>query len=85
MLYVYQNAVPCTSLLTKLNYFIPFTGNTISHAMEGVHKGGVLSLCFTKEGNLLSGGKDRRILEWDESYEPTGQEAQVCLQQNLNF
>jgi microtubule-associated protein-like 1/2 len=52
--------------------------NKISQIVTGAHTGGVFSLCFTKDGNLLSGGgKDRKIVEWDASYAKTGRETEV--------
>ena len=53
-------------------------GNRIQQAMTGAHEGGVFSLCFTKDGNLLSGGgKDRKIIQWDSEFKKTGSETEV--------
>lgn len=44
----------------------------------GAHDGGIFSLCFLKDGTLLSGGgKDRKIIQWDNAYKKTGQESEV--------
>ena len=52
--------------------------NRITQAVVGAHEGGVFSLCTTKDGNLLSGGgKDRKVIEWDNTYSKTGREAEV--------
>ena len=48
--------------------------------MLGGHDGGIFSLLWTKEGNLLSGGgKDRRLVEWDSTLTKTGREVLVSL------
>ncbi|RUS86563.1 hypothetical protein EGW08_005702 [Elysia chlorotica] len=53
-------------------------GNRIVNAMIGAHEGGVFSLCMMEDGMLLSGGgKDRRIIQWDNTYAKTGQNAEI--------
>lgn len=58
-----------------------FTGllgtNKISHAECGIHEGGVFSICILRDGSIVSGGKDRRIVKWDTSYKKTGEEFEV--------
>lgn len=56
-------------------------GNTITKALTAAHPGGVFSLCFTEGGNLISGGKNRKIVEWDSSYNPTGREKELTKSQ----
>ncbi|KAL5009043.1 hypothetical protein ScPMuIL_014624 [Solemya velum] len=52
--------------------------NRIQQAVTGTHEGGVFSLCLTKDGHILSGGgKDRKIIEYDESLQRTGQDAEI--------
>ncbi|KAM3173602.1 hypothetical protein ACTXT7_012184 [Hymenolepis weldensis] len=47
--------------------------NKISHAVLGVHAGGIFALTFSKDGHLLSGGgKDCRIVQLDTNLDPTG-------------
>lgn len=57
------------------------TGNNrISKAIEGVHEGGIFSVCVMKDGTLLSGGgKDRKIVQFDSSYTKTGVETEVIM------
>lgn len=57
------------------------TGNNrISKAIEGVHEGGIFSVCVMKDGTLLSGGgKDRKIIQFDSSYTKTGVETEVIV------
>ena len=45
--------------------------------MIGAHEGGIFSLCVMKDGTLLSGGKDRRIIAWNQDYSPKNQEHEV--------
>lgn len=51
--------------------------NRVSHAINGAHDGGIFSICVMKDGNVLSGGKDRRIVQWDSSYKKTGNEHEI--------
>uniref|UniRef100_A0A0B7B2X3 HELP domain-containing protein n=1 Tax=Arion vulgaris TaxID=1028688 RepID=A0A0B7B2X3_9EUPU len=52
--------------------------NRIVNAVTSAHEGGIFSLCFLKDGTLLSGGgKDRKIIQWDNTYSKTGQETQI--------
>lgn len=61
------------------NIFIwPKGNNRISKAIEGVHEGGIFSVCVMKDGTLLSGGgKDRKIIQFDSSYTKTGVETEI--------
>uniref|UniRef100_A0A1I8GES1 WD_REPEATS_REGION domain-containing protein n=1 Tax=Macrostomum lignano TaxID=282301 RepID=A0A1I8GES1_9PLAT len=52
-------------------------GNRISQAVTGAHEGGIFSLCVLKDDNLVSGGKDRRLVQWDATYSRTGSEAAI--------
>ncbi|CAG5127063.1 unnamed protein product [Candidula unifasciata] len=52
--------------------------NRIVNAVTGAHEGGVFSLCFLKDGTLLSGGgKDRKIIQYDSTLQKTGLETEV--------
>ena len=54
--------------------------NKISKALVGVHEGGIFSVCVMKDGSILSGGgKDRRIIQWSNAYQKTGQETEVGI------
>uniref|UniRef100_H2U688 EMAP like 1 n=1 Tax=Takifugu rubripes TaxID=31033 RepID=H2U688_TAKRU len=35
----------------------------------GAHEGSIFALCMLRNGTLLSGGKDRRLISWDSSYQ----------------
>uniref|UniRef100_H3DIX5 EMAP like 1 n=1 Tax=Tetraodon nigroviridis TaxID=99883 RepID=H3DIX5_TETNG len=43
--------------------------NRISHVIQGAHEGSIFALCMLRNGTLLSGGKDRRLVSWDSSYQ----------------
>ncbi|XP_076156674.1 echinoderm microtubule-associated protein-like 1 isoform X2 [Alosa pseudoharengus] len=43
--------------------------NRISHAIQGAHEGSVFALCMLRNGTLVSGGKDRRLISWDGNYQ----------------
>ncbi|XP_075873958.1 echinoderm microtubule-associated protein-like 1 isoform X3 [Nelusetta ayraudi] len=45
--------------------------NRISHVIQGAHEGSIFALCMLRNGTLVSGGKDRRLLSWDGSYQQT--------------
>uniref|UniRef100_G3P1C6 EMAP like 1 n=1 Tax=Gasterosteus aculeatus aculeatus TaxID=481459 RepID=G3P1C6_GASAC len=42
--------------------------NRISHVIQGAHEGSVFALCMLRNGTLVSGGKDRRLISWDGGY-----------------
>ncbi|CAL8286907.1 unnamed protein product [Lota lota] len=44
--------------------------NRISQAVQGAHVGSILALCMLRSGTLVSGGKDRRLVSWNSSYQP---------------
>ncbi|XP_068435915.1 echinoderm microtubule-associated protein-like 1 isoform X8 [Clinocottus analis] len=43
--------------------------NRISHVLQGAHEGSIFALCMLRNGTLVSGGKDRRLISWDGSYQ----------------
>ncbi|KAM4662146.1 echinoderm microtubule-associated protein-like 1 isoform 4-T4 [Discoglossus pictus] len=43
--------------------------NRISHAVQGAHEGGIFALCTQRDGTLVSGGKDRKLISWDGNYQ----------------
>lgn len=43
--------------------------NRISHVIHGAHESSIFALCMLRNGTLVSGGKDRRLLSWDGSYQ----------------
>uniref|UniRef100_A0A3B4Z847 Echinoderm microtubule-associated protein-like 1 n=1 Tax=Stegastes partitus TaxID=144197 RepID=A0A3B4Z847_9TELE len=45
--------------------------NRISHVIQGAHEGSIFALCMLRNGTLVSGGKDRRLISWDNSYQQT--------------
>uniref|UniRef100_A0AAQ4S672 EMAP like 1 n=1 Tax=Gasterosteus aculeatus aculeatus TaxID=481459 RepID=A0AAQ4S672_GASAC len=48
---------------------LPHAGtNRISHVIQGAHEGSVFALCMLRNGTLVSGGKDRRLISWDGGY-----------------
>lgn len=52
--------------------------NTISRLVRNLHEGSIFSICVLKNGNVITGGgKDGRILHFDGSLNPTGEESQI--------
>lgn len=51
--------------------------NRPSRVIHDAHHGGVLSVLAMKDGSYLTGGRDRRIIEWDENFSRTGREAEL--------
>uniref|UniRef100_A0A3Q3X1L9 EML-like first beta-propeller domain-containing protein n=1 Tax=Mola mola TaxID=94237 RepID=A0A3Q3X1L9_MOLML len=45
--------------------------NRISHVIQGAHEGSIFALCMLRNGTLVSGGKDRRLISWDSGYQQT--------------
>ncbi|XP_062253173.1 echinoderm microtubule-associated protein-like 1 isoform X6 [Platichthys flesus] len=43
--------------------------NRISHVIQGAHEGSIFALCMLRNGTLVSGGKDRRLVSRDSSYQ----------------
>lgn len=43
--------------------------NRISHVIQGAHESSIFALCMLRNGTLVSGGKDRRLIAWDGSYQ----------------
>ncbi|KAM9341112.1 echinoderm microtubule-associated protein-like 1 isoform 4-T4 [Symphorus nematophorus] len=43
--------------------------NRISHVIQGAHEGSIFALTMLRNGTLVSGGKDRRLVSWDGSYQ----------------
>uniref|UniRef100_A0A7N8XFG5 EMAP like 1 n=1 Tax=Mastacembelus armatus TaxID=205130 RepID=A0A7N8XFG5_9TELE len=39
------------------------------HVIQGAHEGSIFALCMLRNGTLVSGGKDRRLISWDNSYQ----------------
>jgi len=53
--------------------------NKISQAVCAAHDGGIFSICVVKDGTVITGGKDRRLIEWNAAYQRTGREHEVRL------
>ncbi|XP_072222108.1 echinoderm microtubule-associated protein-like 1 isoform X6 [Leuresthes tenuis] len=43
--------------------------NRISHVIQGAHEGSIFAVCMLRNGTLVSGGKDRKLVSWDSSYQ----------------
>lgn len=70
----------CLDTEQKLCRFFVFIGTTkASQAITGAHEGGIFSICVDSEdGKLLTGGgRDRKIVQWDNSYQRTGLSKEV--------
>lgn len=55
----------------------PRGGNRPKKVISKAHQGGVFSVIAMKDGTYLSGGRDRRVLEWDENFTQTGRVAEL--------
>lgn len=55
----------------------PRGSNRPGRVIHDVHPGGVFSVLAMKDGSYLTGGRDRRIVEWDENFVPTGRQAEL--------
>lgn len=55
----------------------PRGGNRPRKITQNAHHGGVFSVIAMKDGSYLSGGRDRRIVEWDENFHPTGRIVEI--------
>lgn len=51
--------------------------NRPQRVIHDVHIGGVFSILAMKDSSYLTGGRDRRIIEWDENFNRTGREAEL--------
>ncbi|XP_047479702.1 echinoderm microtubule-associated protein-like 2 isoform X7 [Penaeus chinensis] len=52
-------------------------GNTVCKMVRGAHEGPVFSILVQKDGAIITGGKDGRIIEWDRDLERTGNVIEV--------
>lgn len=55
----------------------PQGSNRPKRVIHDVHQGGVFSILAMKDGSYLTGGRDRRIIEWDENLNQTGRKAEL--------
>lgn len=55
----------------------PRGSNRPKRVIHDAHHGGVFSVLAMKDGSYLTGGRDRRIVEWDEGFNHTGREAEL--------
>ncbi|XP_064623638.1 echinoderm microtubule-associated protein-like 2 isoform X5 [Lineus longissimus] len=64
------------------NIFVwPRGTNKIGTAVNGAHDGGIFSMLILKDGSLLSGGgKDRKIVQWDSSWNRMEKETTLAEQ-----
>ena len=68
--------------MTKLLYsdHLSVAGtNRIVNAIVGAHTDGLFSICSMKDGTLITGGKDRRLVQWTSAYKKTGIELEVLI------
>ena len=54
--------------------------NAVTKALRSVHEGPVFSICVLKDGSIVTGGgKDRKMVQFDNTYRKTGLEATVSF------
>ena len=51
--------------------------NRVLDALVAAHEGTIFSICVLKDGTLLTGGKDRKIIHWGEGYKKMGLDQEV--------
>uniref|UniRef100_A0A665VUP2 HELP domain-containing protein n=1 Tax=Echeneis naucrates TaxID=173247 RepID=A0A665VUP2_ECHNA len=56
---------------TFSSHFCHVGTNRISHVIQGAHEGSIFAVSMLRNGTLVSGGKDRRLISWDNSYQQT--------------
>ena len=71
----------CGELLTgdsngSMIVWAPST-NRIIRTIHSAHDGQIFDICVLKDGCVVTGGKDKRIVEWDLRLNRTGREAKV--------
>lgn len=83
--YHHQPVIPSLSHVSSL----AAGTNRISQAVQGAHEGSIFALCILRNGTLVSGGKDRRLVSWNSSYqqiqnvEVNASEADLCVVAHL--
>ena len=62
-------------MFSNHDYILCFIGgNRVTYAVTGAHEGPIFSLSVLSDGTMLSGGgKDRKVIQWDSSYQATVQ------------
>ncbi len=53
--------------------------NKIAKAINGLHEGGIGCVYSQGDGHFLTGGKDRKVIQWDANFQKTGLELEVCV------
>ena len=51
----------------------------VGQGVNGAHDGSIFALCVVKDGAVITGGKDGRLIEWNSAYQKTGREHEVGL------
>ena len=52
-------------------------GNQVARTIRGAHEGAVFTLMVDKAGNIISGGRDGKIVQWDRNLARTGNVLEV--------
>lgn len=55
----------------------PRGANKPRRIIRDAHPGGVFSVLAMRNGTYLTGGRDRRVIEWDEVFEQTGRQVEL--------
>ena len=64
----------------KISIIFPLGYNAVTKALRSVHEGPVFSICVLKDGSIVTGGgKDRKMVQFDNTYRKTGLEATVSF------
>ena len=74
---VYLSVCVCVFVCVPVCMSVYVGGNKISHAVTGAHDGAIFSICVVKDGTLMTGGKDRQLIEWNSAYQRTGRTHEV--------
>ncbi|KAI0213314.1 Echinoderm microtubule-associated protein-like 1 [Lamellibrachia satsuma] len=54
--------------------------NRVLDALVAAHEGTIFSICVLKDGTLLTGGKDRKIIHWGAGYKKMGLDQEISEQ-----
>ena len=52
-------------------------GNSVARSVRRAHDGPVFSILVQKDGTIITGGKDGRIIEWDRDLQLRGHQMMV--------
>ena len=67
----------CFDVCALCTNFIPSGGNRVERSIKGAHEGSIFSIFVQKDGAIITGGKDGRIVQWTRDLRKTANEILV--------